>query len=134
MYSIFSCLLDGLLIGAIFALAAYGLALVWGVMNVKNLCQGEFVIMGGYFAWIMANLGLHPILALPIAIVVMFVFGWVVYLTIIKRVVAKDMFTSLSVDLRAGDRHPAGAEPCLSGRKCRPSSPTWEPPSWRAGS
>ena len=44
-------LLDGLFIGAIFALAAYGLALVWGVMNVKNLAQGEFVIMGGYFAW-----------------------------------------------------------------------------------
>ena len=40
-------LLDGLFIGAIFALAAYGLALVWGVMNVKNLAQGDFVIMGG---------------------------------------------------------------------------------------
>ena len=39
-------LLDGLFIGATFALAAYGLALVWGVMNVKNLAQGDFVIMG----------------------------------------------------------------------------------------
>ena len=35
-------LLDGIFIGAIFALAAYGLALVWGVMNVKNLAQGDF--------------------------------------------------------------------------------------------
>ena len=41
-------LLDGIFIGAVFALAAYGLALVWGVMNVKNLAQGDFVIMGGY--------------------------------------------------------------------------------------
>ena len=41
-------LLDGILIGAIFALVAYGLALVWGVTNVKNLAQGDFVIMGGY--------------------------------------------------------------------------------------
>ena len=40
-------LLDGLFIGAIFVLAAYGLALVWGVMNVKNLAQGDFVMMGG---------------------------------------------------------------------------------------
>ena len=32
---------DGVFIGAIFALASFGLALVWGVMNVKNLCQGE---------------------------------------------------------------------------------------------
>ena len=88
-------LLDGILIGAVFALAAYGLALVWGVMNVKNLCQGEYVIMGGYFAWLMGKAGLHPILALPFAIVIMFGFGWVVYLTIIKRVLTKDMFTSL---------------------------------------
>ena len=32
-------LLDGIFIGAVFALAAYGLALVWGVMNVKNLLK-----------------------------------------------------------------------------------------------
>jgi len=88
-------LLDGLFIGAIFALAAYGLALVWGVMNVKNLAQGEFVIMGGYCAWYLGNLGLHPILALPIAIVLMFGFGWGIYVTIIRRVVDKDMFISL---------------------------------------
>ena len=88
-------LLNGLFVGAIFALAAYGLALVWGVMNVKNLCQGDFVIMGGYFAWYLSTLGLHPILALPIAVVLMFGFGWGIYVTIIRRVVDKDMFVSL---------------------------------------
>ncbi len=88
-------LLDGLFIGAIFALAAYGLALVWGVMNVKNLAQGDFVIMGGYIAVSMANVGIHPILALPVAIVVMFVFGWIVYRLVIARVIGRDLFTSL---------------------------------------
>jgi len=88
-------LLDGLLIGAIFALAAYGLALVWGVMNVKNLAQGDFVIMGGYIAVVLANNGIHPILGLPLAAVVMFIFGWIMYRTIIRRVVERDMFTSL---------------------------------------
>ena len=88
-------LLDGLFIGAIFALAAYGLALVWGVMNVKNLAQGEFVIMGGYFAWYAGSIGIHPILSMPVAIVGMFAFGWVTYRLIISRVVDKDMFISL---------------------------------------
>ena len=88
-------LLDGIFIGAIFALAAYGLALVWGVMNVKNLCQGEFVIMGGYFAWYLSKSGLHPILALPVAMVGMFAFGWFIYRTIICRVLDKDLFISL---------------------------------------
>ena len=123
-------LLDGLFVGAVFALAAYGLALVWGVMNVKNLAQGDFVIMGGYIAWWLSmdvkiwigipafnfdflwisalhisttaipflefiKPSVHPILGLPVAIVVMFGFGWFIYITIISRVIGKDMFTSL---------------------------------------
>lgn len=88
-------LLDGVFIGAVFVLAAYGLALVWGVMNVKNLAQGEFVIMGGYLAWHLSTLGIHPIASMPIVIVIMFAFGWVLYATIIKWVVSRDLFTSL---------------------------------------
>ncbi len=115
-------LLDGLFIGAIFALAAYGLALVWGVMNVKNLAQGDFVIMGGYIAWVLSidlpvwigipegflwlpvpeiafvqfvKPAVHPIFALPLAVVLMFGFGWWIYRVIVSRVVDRDMFTSL---------------------------------------
>ena len=44
-------LLDGILIGAIFALAAYGMALVWGVMGLVNEAQGELVMLGGYAAF-----------------------------------------------------------------------------------
>src|SRR3546814_18704629 len=78
--------IQGAFIGAIFALIAYGLALVWGVMNVKNLCQGDFVIMGGYIAYMTAEAGYNPILALPVAFVLMFGFGWAIYVAIIHRV------------------------------------------------
>ena len=88
-------ILDGIFIGAVFALAAYGLALVWGVMNVKNLAQGDFVIMGGYLAFTLFNMGVGPIAALPIVAAVMFGFGWICYLLIIKRVIDNDMFVSL---------------------------------------
>lgn len=88
-------LFDGLFVGAIFALAAYGLALVWGVMNLKNLAQGDFVIAGGYIAWWLGTQGVHPLFGLPVAGVVMFGFGWVVYQVVISRVVDKDLFTSL---------------------------------------
>lgn len=88
-------MLDGLLIGAIFALAAYGLALVWGVMNVKNLAQGDLVIMGGYIAWFLSKQGIHPIIGLPVAAVLMFGFGWVLYVLIIRYVIDRDLFTSL---------------------------------------
>lgn len=88
-------IVDGVMIGALFALAAYGLALVWGVMNVKNLAQGDFVIAGGYVAWWLAGLGLPPLLGVPAAFAVMWVIGWIVYKLVISRVIERDLFTSL---------------------------------------
>jgi branched-chain amino acid transport system permease protein len=88
-------LIDGLLIGAIFALAAYGMALVWGVMNLVNIAQGEFVMLGGYVAFFLYGMGIHPLFAIPIAAILLFAFGWVVYRTVIFRVVDKDLFISL---------------------------------------
>jgi branched-chain amino acid transport system permease protein len=89
-------ILDGIFLGAVFALAAYGLALVWGVMNLKNLAQGDFVILGGYMAWFMqVQLGWNPILTIPIVMVIMFGFGWLMYLLVIRWVIDRDLFTSL---------------------------------------
>ncbi|MGR3984527.1 MAG: branched-chain amino acid ABC transporter permease [Gammaproteobacteria bacterium] len=88
-------LVDGLMIGSLFALSAYGLALVWGVMNVKNLAQGDFVIAGGYVSWYLAGLGLPPLLGVAAAFAVMWGIGWVVYKLVISRVIERDLFTSL---------------------------------------
>ena len=46
--------LDGLLLGILFALIAYGMALQWGVMNIINIAQGDLVILGGYIAYFMS--------------------------------------------------------------------------------
>jgi len=88
-------IIDGVMIGALFALAAYGLALVWGVMNVKNLAQGDFVIAGGYICWWFAQKGLPALLGVPIAFLVMAGIGWVVYKVVISRVIDRDLFTTL---------------------------------------
>jgi branched-chain amino acid transport system permease protein len=88
-------LIDGLLIGAIFALAAYGLALVWGVMNVKNLAQGDFIMIGGYLTWNLGRLGIDPLLGVPLAFALLWGIGWVLYRTVISKVITRDLFTSL---------------------------------------
>jgi branched-chain amino acid transport system permease protein len=88
-------LIDGVLIGAVFALAAYGLALVWGVMNIINVCQGEFVMLGGYVALYIARAGLSPFLGIPTAMVVLFIVGWLAYRLVIFRIVERDLFISL---------------------------------------
>ena len=88
-------ILDGIFVGAVFALSAYGLALVWGVMNIKNLAQGDFVIMGGYLALSLHYLGIPLPLILIIVVAIMFVFGWGIYILIIRRIIDQDMFVSL---------------------------------------
>ena len=88
-------LIDGVLIGAVFALAAYGLALVWGVMNIINVCQGEFVMLGGYVALYVARAGVSPFLGVPAAMIVLFVVGWLAYRLVIFRIVERDLFISL---------------------------------------
>lgn len=88
-------LIDGLLIGAIFALAAYGLALVWGVMNVKNLAQGDFIMLGGYLTWSLGRYGLDPLLGVPLAFALLWGVGWALYYLVIRKVITRDLFTSL---------------------------------------
>ena len=88
-------LLDGILVGAIFALAAYGMALVWGVMNVINIAQGEFVILGGYVGVLLFEAGVHPLAGIPVAAGVLFVVGWLLYRVVIFRIVERDLFVSL---------------------------------------
>src|SRR5215510_11580075 len=88
-------LIDGILIGAIFALAGYGLALVWGVMNVKNLAQGDFIMIGGYLTWLLGKHGIHPLLGVPVAFIVLWGIGYLIYRTVICKVITRDLFTSL---------------------------------------
>ena len=87
--------IDGLLIGGIFALIAYGLALVWGVMNVKNLAQGDFVILGAYITWWLFGHGINPVFGIPVAFAVLWGLGWIIYRLVICRVIEHDLFTSL---------------------------------------
>ncbi|MGH6920035.1 MAG: branched-chain amino acid ABC transporter permease, partial [Geminicoccaceae bacterium] len=88
-------LIDGLLVGAIFALVAYGMALVWGVMNIINVAQGELVMLGGYVTLMLYQAGWSPFLGIPVAAVVMYMVGLGLYRVVIWRIVDRDLFISL---------------------------------------
>jgi branched-chain amino acid transport system permease protein len=87
--------IDGILVGAVFALAAYGMALVWGVTNIVNVCQGEFVMLGGFIAVACAGQGVPPLLAVPLAALVLYALGWILFQTVIVHLVGRDMFNSV---------------------------------------
>ena len=87
--------MDGILLGILFALIAYGMALQWGVMNIINIAQGELVILGGYIAYTMYMMGIHPAFGVIVAPIIMFFIGWLLYKLIICRVVDRDLFISI---------------------------------------
>lgn len=87
--------LNGVLVGAIFALVAYGMALVWGVMNVINVAQGELVMLGGYVVLALTRAGVSPLAAIPVSAAILYLVGWALYRTVVFRVVERDLFTSL---------------------------------------
>ena len=86
---------NGILVGAIFALVAYGMALVWGVMNIINVAQGELVMVGGYIVFYLDRAGVHPWLGIPIAAIAMYVLGLLLYRGVMRRLVDRDMFVSI---------------------------------------
>ena len=71
--------LDGLLLGILFALIAYGMALQWGVMNIINIAQGDLVILGGYIAYFMYLYGIHPAWGVIVSPIIMYFVGAVSY-------------------------------------------------------
>ena len=87
--------MDGLVIGIIFALVAYGMALQWGVMNIINIAQGELVIMGGYIAYFLYVAGIHPAFGVLLSPIIMFFVGVGIYKLVINKVVDRDLFISI---------------------------------------
>jgi branched-chain amino acid transport system permease protein len=87
--------MDGILLGILFALIAYGMALQWGVMNIINIAQGELVILGGYIAYTMYMMGIHPAFGIIVSPIIMFFVGWLLYKIVICRVVDRDLFISI---------------------------------------
>jgi branched-chain amino acid transport system permease protein len=87
--------MDGVLLGILFSLIAYGMALQWGVMNIINIAQGELVIMGGYIAYFMYLSGIHPAFGVIVSPIIMYCVGWGMYKLVINKVVDKDLFTSI---------------------------------------
>jgi branched-chain amino acid transport system permease protein len=88
-------LVDGVLVGAVFALVAYGMALQWGVMNLINVAQGDFVMLGGYSALLAVNRGVPPLLAVPCGAVVVAAISWILYRIVVQRVVRRELFASI---------------------------------------
>lgn len=88
---IYNGLINGFIVGGIYALIGLSLTLLYGVLRIVNFAHGEFVIGGAFVAYVLFNsLGIMPLLALPIAAVLFFGLGWIAYYLLIPRLMRSD--------------------------------------------
>src|ERR1700719_952560 len=79
--------INGLLIGGIYALVSVGVSLIFGVVKIVNFAQGEFVMIGMYISFLLATrLGIDPLLSLVVSMPVLFVIGVLLQRFLIRRV------------------------------------------------
>lgn len=84
-------IINGLLIGGIYALVSIGVTLIFGVVKIVNFAQGEFVMIGMYITFFMFQLfGLDPLVSLLISMPVLFVIGVGVQHFLIRRVLGEN--------------------------------------------
>ncbi len=86
--TILTSLVDGLLIGVVYGIAAMGLNLIWGVMRVINLAHGALVSLGMFGVYLLfTSVGLNPYLALLLVAALGLLMGIVIYIVSIARVI-----------------------------------------------
>jgi len=87
---------DGLLLGAVYALFSSGLTLIWGMMNVINFAHGDFVMLAMYVAFFAyTSLHLGPAIFVPLSAIVLFGFGVLVYLALVRHVMRGPMLAQI---------------------------------------
>lgn len=89
-------LIDGLLIGFVYGIAAMGLSLIWGVMNVINLAHAPLMALGMFVVYLLfSSLGMNPYLALVLVALVGLVAGIIIYYVAIHRVLSAPPLSTL---------------------------------------
>lgn len=91
-------LIQGILLGGLYALFAAGLSLVFGVMRLVNLAHGDLIVFSAYITLAFVSLlGLHPFVAAIVAAPVMFGIGWLLQRLVLNRVLGPDILPPLLV-------------------------------------
>ena len=93
-----NALVQGTLLGGLYALFAAGLSLIFGVMRLVNIAHGDLIVLGAYLGLSVTTiLGLHPLLALIVVVPAMATIGYVLQRGILNQTLGKDILPPLLV-------------------------------------
>src|SRR6185437_16417837 len=91
-------LIQGVLLGGLYALFAAGLSLIFGVMRLVNLAHGDFIVVAAYIILLVAGqFGIDPFVAALIALPILFVTGFAVQHVLLNRTLGRDLLPPLLV-------------------------------------
>ncbi len=86
-------LINGLLLGCLYAAIAVGFSLVWGVMNIINVAHGAILMLGAYLTFWMFHLwGVDPFATIPVSMVALFAGGYALQRYLFNRLVRAPIF------------------------------------------
>lgn len=91
-------IIQGVLLGGLYALFAAGLSLVFGIMRLVNLAHGDLIVAGAYLILLLVTIsGMSPLMAVLIAAPIMFAFGYALQKLVLNRVLGEDILPPLLV-------------------------------------
>ncbi len=91
-------IVQGVLIGGLYALFAAGLSLIFGVMRLVNIAHGDLIVAAAYLSWVVVGAtGVNPLLGLVLVVPVMAAVGYAVQIGLLNRVLGGDMLSPLIV-------------------------------------
>jgi branched-chain amino acid transport system permease protein len=91
-------IIQGILVGGLYALFAAGLSLIFGVMRLVNIAHGDLIVAVAFVAWsVVAATGMHPLASLIIVIPLAMAFGYGLQKFILNRTLGKDILPPLLV-------------------------------------
>src|SRR6266567_5254841 len=94
--TIVNAIVQGIFLGAFYAVLACGLSIMFGVMRIINLAHGDIAVLGAYVVFVIVqSTGMSPFAAFIAALPVMIVLGYVLQLTILERSLKSGILTPL---------------------------------------
>jgi branched-chain amino acid transport system permease protein len=89
-------LVNGVLLGGLYGMMALGMSLIWGVMNIVNVAHGALIMLGAYLTfWMFTLWGWDPFLALPVTVLALFLYGYLLQRCLLNLVVRAQIFLTL---------------------------------------
>jgi branched-chain amino acid transport system permease protein len=91
-------LVQGVLLGGLYALYATGLSLIFGIMRLVNLAHGDLIVFGAFLILVLATtLGIDSVLAFAVAVPLMFAAGFALQAFLLNRTLGSDILPPLLV-------------------------------------